>query len=239
MSFLSHFITWFFFSLPKEKQGVVNNPHPCHKDLTLTATIKIAAGHWHAHVCTRPISHRPRFLSLKTKDPRTGTAKAGEAYSTDQSELPSKKAELFNGNLGVTEQFHLFLDWSETGSSMQSRGFIFRQRIFVRTQKAEKGCGENDLGYLNGTYFRKMSYPFGLRHLSLGKMTQHSHPGLYPRNRQSALIQSPALGNRSNARFVLANDNFLFISPPLPFSWALLGLLGRISPCGMPDISSP
>lgn len=42
MNFLSHFITWlcFFFFLPKEKQGVANNPHPSHKDLTFTATIK-------------------------------------------------------------------------------------------------------------------------------------------------------------------------------------------------------
>lgn len=44
-SFTFHYMALFFFFLPKEKQGVANNPHPSHKDLTLTATIKITVGH--------------------------------------------------------------------------------------------------------------------------------------------------------------------------------------------------
>lgn len=64
-SFTFHYMALFFFSLPKEKHGVANNPHPSHKDLTSTATIKIAVSHWHAHTCTQHISHRPRFMSPK------------------------------------------------------------------------------------------------------------------------------------------------------------------------------
>lgn len=72
----------------------------------------------------------------------------------------------------------------------------------MRTQKAEERCGKNDLGYLNSTYFHEMSYPFGLGHLSLEKITQSIVI--------TALVSlelmecpynpSPVLGNMSNIR---------------------------------------